>query len=242
MLSQLGMDIESVFKRTRTENFRPVVLYLSLDASGSMCGEKWGKSLAVATAMAYLADKVKDIEVVVQIRGTGGNNSHVYAQDMPLVATVHDSRRQKFVVARKLFGFLNPDGATPESLCYEAILGTMQKDTKNADVYLINFSDGEPCFGLKCSTGGTEYFGGDMATRHCAGMMRQLREYGIKVLSYFISGGYGYYSGMEGHAHPAFKASYGADASMVDVTKVTHVLRTMQKLLSSEDARAGTLS
>ena len=230
ILSQLGMDITNVFKRTRTDKYNPVTLYLSLDASGSMSGKKWGKALTVATALSYIADKVPDVNVVVMARG---------GSDTATVAVLHDSRKQKFVVARQIFELTTACGATPESLCYEATLNFILDKEKKTDVFFINFSDGEPSFSLKnvakeeadTNEGGyySYYsgFSGTTAVEHCRQTMNLYREAGVKIMSYFITDGYG-------GGKDAFKRMYGENAEFVNVENVTQVLKTLQKLLSDK--------
>jgi hypothetical protein len=224
------MDITNVFKRTRTDKFNPVTLYLSLDASGSMSGKKWGKALTVATALSYLADKVPDVNVVVMARG---------GSDVATVAVLHDSRKQKFAVARQILELTTSCGATPESLCYEATLNFIQDKEKKTDVFFINFSDGEPSFSLKnvakdASNDPYSYysgFSGTTAVEHCRQTMNLYREAGVKIMSYFITDGY---YGYGGSSKDAFKRMYGEDAQFVDVENVTQVLKTLQKLLSDK--------
>ena len=234
ILSQLGMDITNVFKRTRTDKFNPVTLYLSLDASGSMSGKKWGKALTVATALSYLADKVPDINVVVMARG---------GSDVATVAVLHDSRKQKFVVARPILEMTVACGATPESLCYEATLDYIVDKEKKTDVFFINFSDGEPSFSLKnvaknASDDTYSYysgFSGTTAVDHCRQTMNLYREAGVKIMSYFITESH--YTNKD-----SFKRMYGEDAQFVNVENVTQVLKTLQKLLSDKGGMESTFN
>jgi hypothetical protein len=235
ILSQLGMDITNVFKRTRTDKFNPVTLYLSLDASGSMSGKKWGKALTVATALSYLADKVPDINVVVMVRG---------GSDVATVAVLHDSRKQKFVVARPILEMTVACGATPESLCYEATLDYIVDKEKKTDVFFINFSDGEPSFSLKnvAKNASDSYydwsgFSGTTAVDHCRQTMNLYREAGVKIMSYFITEG-NIYQGTKDN----FKRMYGEDAQFVNVENVTQVLKTLQKLLSDKGGMESTFN
>jgi hypothetical protein len=228
ILSQLGMDITNVFKRTRTDKYKPVTLYLSLDASGSMNGKKWGKALAVATALSYLADKSPDINVVVMVRG---------GSDVATVAVLHDSRKQKFVVGRQILELSIANGGTPESLCYEATLSYIQDKEKSSDVYFINFSDGEPSFSIRDASGGANSYGwvgfsGNTAVDHCRQVMNIYREYGVKVLSYFISHSDDAWGQV--NAKETFKRMYGESAQFVNVENVGQVLKTLQKLLSDK--------
>lgn len=221
ILSQLGMDIENVFKRTTVENYKPVMIHLSLDASGSMGGKKWEKCITVATALAYVASKIQNIEVVITLRGD---------KDIPMVAVVYDSRCDNFQKVRNLFPYLLPNGSTPEGLCFKATLDLITECSNEYDVYFINFSDGEP--GTSIHRKG-EYmsYGGSTAYDHTRRQVQAMRDAGVKVLSYFISD----YQDMSriqySSTYNPFKKMYGEDAVFVNVQNVTEVLRTLNKLL-----------
>jgi hypothetical protein len=226
LLAQLGMNIEQVFKRTTVENYKPVLLHLSLDASGSMSGEKWDRVLSVATALAYVASKIQSIEVVITIRG----DTH----DMPIVSVVYDSRVDNFQKVRSLFPALTTRGSTPEGLCFQATLDLITENAHTYDLYFINFSDGEPGTSVRKKNLWNSY-GGDTAYEHTRRQVQTLREAGVKVLSYFIgyesSSGYG----NQTYGKKAFRKMYGEDSVFVNVSSVTDVLRTLNKLLLKKE-------
>lgn len=221
ILSQLGMDIETVFKRTTVENFRPAMLHLSLDASGSMGGTKWQKVITVATALAYTADKVRNLDVVITLRGN-------ITSGIPTVAVVYDSRVDNFHKVRQLFPYLSTSGSTPEGLCYAATMELIQECASTHSVYFINFSDGEP--GCHYTYNGQHVsYSGPQAYTQTKNMVRQMREAGVRIMSYFISeSGYG-------HSKVAFTEMYGQDAEFVNVKNVTQVLKTLNKLLLARE-------
>ena len=223
ILAQLGMDIEQVFKRTTVENFRPAMLHLSLDASGSMSGKKWDKVMTVATALAFAADKVRNLDVVITLRGNVGSSG------IPTVAVVYDSRVDSFQKARTLFPYLSPSGSTPEGLCYASTMDLIQQCTSTHSVFFINFSDGEPSCSYRHDGKTVEYYG-YTATQQTKNAIRTIREAGIRVLSYFISD-YGDISPSYSVGRQAFVNMYGADAEFVNVRNVTQVLKTLNKLL-----------
>lgn len=220
ILSQLGMDIENVFKRTTVDNYKPVMVHISLDASGSMGGRKWEKCITVATAMAYVASKIQNVEVVITIRGD---------QEIPMVAVVYDSRRDNFQKVRSLFPYLSPNGSTPEGLCFKATLDLITECTGEYDVYFINFSDGEPGTYIR-RKGEYKSYGGSTAYDHTRRQVQAMREAGVKVLSYFISD-YDVSRMQYMSSYVPFKKMYGEDAVFVNVQNVTEVLRTLNKLL-----------
>lgn len=225
LLAQLGMEITSVFQKTRTDIHRPVMLHLSIDASGSMSGGKWDKVQTVATALAYLGAKMRNVDTVISIRG--GN-------ELPLVAVVFDSRVDQLTKFYRLFAKLRPAGATPEGLCFKATMNLITECATTHDTYFINFSDGEPTFyayrdakitATRNKGIGISY-GGEIAARHTRAMVNMMKEQGVKVLSYFISE----YSGSE-HTMVLFRKMYGDDAVFVNVSNAGEVLVTLNRLL-----------
>jgi hypothetical protein len=239
LLAQLGMEITSVFQKSRVDTYKPAMLHLTLDASGSMGGRKWQKVLTIATALAYVGTKMRNVDTVITLRG--GN-------DMPIVCVVFDSRRDRFPQWLKWAPKLAPAGATPEGLCFKATMELITECAGTHDVYFINFSDGEPTFSLDCrptdkrgrKKGRQHYYsygenesnvcsyGGDLAYKHTRQMVQNMRDHGIKVLSYFISDSR-YESG---RTMDAFRRMYGQDAVAVNVESASEVLRTLNKLLT----------
>jgi hypothetical protein len=163
--------------------------------------------------------------------------------DVATVAVLHDSRKQKFVVARPILEMTVACGATPESLCYEATLDYIVDKEKKTDVFFINFSDGEPSFSLKnvaknASDDTYSYysgFSGTTAVDHCRQTMNLYREAGVKIMSYFITESH--YTNKD-----SFKRMYGEDAQFVNVENVTQVLKTLQKLLSDKGGMESTFN
>lgn len=220
ILSQLGMDIENVFKRTTVDQYNPVLLYLSVDASGSMYGRKWENVMAVMTALAYASDKIRNLEVVVTLRGNLHNGT-------PTVVVAYDSRVDNFSKAKSLFPHLGSAGSTPEGLCYFSTLELIQECVKTHTTYFINFSDGEP--GCSFTHNGRNIsYGGTEAYQQTKRMVNQMREAGIRVMSYFITE---QYSTPSHSTQAVFREMYGQDAEFVDVRNVLQVLRTLNKLL-----------
>lgn len=219
ILSQLGMDIENVFKRTTVDQYNPVLLYLSVDASGSMYGRKWERVMTVMTALAFASEKIRNLDVVITLRGNVGSG-------IPTVAVVYDSRVDNFVKAKALFPHLSSSGSTPEGLCYPATMELIGDCVKTHTTYFINFSDGEPGCHFK-HNGRTIDYGGREAYIQTKRMMNQMREMGVRIMSYFITE----YTMHDGYTKQAFRQMYGQEAEFVDVQNVLHVLRTLNKLL-----------
>lgn len=228
LLAQLGMDLTGVFSRTRIDTFKPAMLHLTLDASSSMQGKPWNKVVTVATALAVVASKSRDIDVVITIRG---------GFDIPIVSVVHDSRVNRLPHFMKFIRKVRPHGSTPEGLCFKATMDLILECADTHDVYFINFCDGEP--GFHVLEGGTLSgksrssecypYVGEFAVTHTRKMVQAIRDRGVRVLSYFIAGDNYYLE----HAKEAFKGMYGEDATFVNVENATDVLKTLNRRLAT---------
>ena len=91
--------------------------------------------------------------------------------------------------------------------------------SKDKDSYFLNFSDGMPMF----QNDDVDYHN-DTAINHTAKMIKEIRNRGVKVLSYFIGDSWD-----RERATVTFKKMYGNDAEYVDVTSVLPIAKTMNK-------------
>ena len=217
MLSELGFGNSNVFSQTFIERFNKPYLHISVDASGSMNGDKWNKAMTSAVAMIKACDMAGNIDVVVSIRTTNYKYGDS-GQGVPLIMVCYDSRTDKLVKVKNLFSALDVDGVTPEGLCFEAIQKDLIPGNSNQDSYFINFSDGQPWFSNK-----EIRYSGTTAENHTKKMCNNMRAMGISVLSYFIGGKY------EQDEMPAFKKMYGNDAQFINATNMMEVAKTMNK-------------
>jgi hypothetical protein len=219
-VAMLGAGSLDVFAFTVTERKKPANLWLDVDFSGSMSGEKSQQAMMVAVAIAYAAEKTRTLNVTIAVRDGG--------TDCARVAILYDSRKTQFARFADLLPYVGVAGGTPESLAFEAIKDEMMAMYKNERKYFINLSDGEPGHGFTYK--GKHYsYGGEPAYKHTRMLMKDFRNAGINVLSYYI-----------GHAgatyeHAAFKKMYGQDARFIDPSSVGQLVSTVNKLLMSED-------
>jgi hypothetical protein len=215
LLAECGFGNSNVFSQTFVEKFNKAYLHLSVDASGSMGGQCWNEAMTSAVAMIKAADMAGNIDVVLSIRSTHcPSNSNA---DVPLIMVCYDSRTDKLSKVKSLFKYLNVSGTTPEGLCFEAIMKDLIPGNNNQDSYFINYSDGQPYYGNN-----EIYYSGRNAERHTNKMVTQMRNQGMKVMSYFIGGGYESES-----CKRAFKTMYGNDASFINATNMMQVAKTM---------------
>jgi len=221
LIAELGFGNSNVFSHTLTERYNKAYLHISVDASGSMSGDKWNKAMTSAVAMIKACDMAGNIDVVMTIRTThsGGRYGRSQGSDVPMIMVCYDSRTDKLVKVKNLFSALEVSGTTPEGLCFEAIEKDLIPGNSNQDSYFINFSDGQPYYGNN-----DIQYQGDSAERHTAKMVGNMRAKGISVLSYFIGGDYSYDSD-----NKSFTAMYGKDAEFINATNMMQVAKTMNK-------------
>ena len=221
LVAELGFGNERVFQTTFTESYSDAFLHISVDASGSMNGDKWENAMTSVVAICKAASMIQNVDVVVSIRTTqdSGNYRNRATDNYPCILLAYDSRVDKFDKVRRLFPHIGVAGTTPEGLCFEAVMDEIVPTTNDRDSYFLNFSDGMPMF----SNSDLSYYN-DEAISHTKKMVNEIRSRGIKVLSYFIGGSYERES-----TSIDFKTMYGSDAEFVDVTSVMSVSKTMNK-------------
>jgi hypothetical protein len=221
LIAELGFGNERVFSTSFIESYSDAFLHISVDASGSMSGNKWDKTMTSVVAICKAASMIQNVDVVVSIRSThNGDSYRRRSTDKPLILIAYDSRVDKFSKVKNLFAHIRVSGTTPEGLCYEAIMNDIVPTTTDRDSYFLNFSDGMPMF----SNDEISYYHDD-AINHTKKMVNLIREKGIKVLSYFVSDSN--YDGKDSVKY--FKTMYGKDAEFIDVTSVLSVAKTMNK-------------
>ena len=223
LVAELGFGNDRVFSNSFVEEYSDAFLHISVDASGSMSGRKWTNTMKSVVAMTKAIDMINNVDVVVSFRTTQTNHSSRTRRSdttKPLILIAYDSRKDSFIKVKTLFKYLSVAGTTPEGLCYEAIMNDIVPSTNDKDSYFLNFSDGMPMFG----NGDVDYHG-DTALNHTAKMVKEIRNRGIKVLSYFVSDS----DWSRDSESRAFKTMYGKDAEYIDITSVMSVSKTMNK-------------
>ena len=213
LVAELGFGNDRVFSQTIHNTVTPSVIHISIDASGSMCGNKWESAMKTAVAIAKAASMVKSLDCVISIRGTQGQD--------PLMWVVYDSRKTTFAAAKEYFYGLHASGATPEGLCYQAVMKDIIGMANGKEAYLINICDGEPGF-----SGNGYSYGGFEALEHTRKQVDKMRQAGIKVLSYFVSDSqYGLDRSRANHA-----TMYGKDAQVIDLNNLTQLSNSLNKM------------
>ena len=223
LIAELGFGNDRVFHTTFVESYADAFLHITVDASGSMSGDKWNNTMTSVVAICKAVSMIQNVDVVVSIRSTQ-NNSNTYSRrrsgDHPIMLIAYDSRVDNFNKVKSLFPYIRCSGTTPEGLCFEAVMNEIIPSSNNRESYFLNFSDGMPMFGNE----DVDYYH-DTALNHTRKMIDEIKNRGIKVLSYYIDdSSYG-----SGDSMRDFKRMYGKDSEFIDVTSVLPVAKTMNK-------------
>ena len=209
MLYNIGMGNTSIFQTIKTDKFGDALIHISVDASGSMDGDEWTETMTAITALAYATEKIKNLDIIVSFRTTGHLNDDL----VPVMVIGYDSRVDSFAKIRNLFPFIEPNGLTPEGLCYLATMKDILESVKGKTGYFINFSDGYPNMSHN----------GKSAVQLTTEAVNEMRRNGIRVLSFFIGcGDFG-----------TFRRMYGKDSKQISVTDVVPLAWEINKILST---------
>ena len=221
LIAELGFGNERVFQTSFVEQYSDAFLHISVDASGSMGGRKWINTQTCVAAIAKACSMINNVDLVISYRSTqtSGGRYGRNGKSYPMMLIAYDSRVDKISKVKNLFHLLRPSGTTPEGLCFEAVMKEIEPASKDRDSYFLNLSDGMPMFG----NDDIEYHH-DTAINHTAKMVKEIRNRGVKVLSYFIGDEYD-----RRESTGTFTRMYGSDAEFIDVTSVLPVAKTMNK-------------
>lgn len=223
LISGLGYGAESVFYTREVDQYKKANLHISVDYSGSMQGSRIRNAIVCTTAIVKAATMARNINVQVSVRSTSNCGNH----SLPYIALVYDSRRDTFKWFCEVMSKMVTTNTTPEGLCFEAIMKHFVPTNKDVDSYFLNLSDGEPCFQMN----GYQY-SGEPAAQHTARQVKQMRENGMNILSYFINDG-----GMDSRSWQVFRKCYGADARLVNPRNMLDIAKTMNEMFLKKGKR-----
>jgi hypothetical protein len=211
LVSQLGFDNANVFHRIVTDRFKNYFIHISVDASGSMQGNKFHQAITSAVAIAQAASMTTGIRVQISFRGTSSLSGK---GEKCVTMYAYDSAHDKLSKIRNIFKYLDVFGCTPEGLAFKSIENDIKADAKGDELIFINYSDGAPTDVSGCYRG----YNGKEFTKH---VVTNMRSNNINVISYFISD-----NNWESEIN-AFKYMYGQDAQFIRPSNVTDVAKTI---------------
>ena len=95
MISSLGFGNENVFQFSELDSYKKANLHISIDASSSMGGDKWRKTMTNVVSICKAVDMIQNLQVQVTFRSTSNNK--------PYIVMAYDSRVDKFSKIKKYF-------------------------------------------------------------------------------------------------------------------------------------------
>jgi len=209
LISELGYGNVGVFHKIVTDRYKDYTIHISIDASGSMWGEKFRNALISAVAIAQAASMTTGIRVQISVRGTANIGSKT---EKSVTIVAYDSARDKISKIRNLFGYLCTFGCTPEGVAFKSIEKQILHAAKGTECIFINYSDGYPTSMSGMYADPVEY------TRR---VINGFKEIGISVISYFITN---YNNDLT-----TFRRMYGSDAVNINPCNMTEVSKSMNK-------------
>jgi hypothetical protein len=212
LVSQLGYENVNVFHRIVTDRYKNYFIHISIDASGSMNGNKFHQAILSAVAIAQAASMTTGIRVQISLRGTDNLNSN---KEKCVTIYAYDSAHDKMNKIKTYFKFLSTFGCTPEGIAFKSIEKDLKADAKGDELIFINYSDGEPTNVAGCHG----QYDGIQFTRR---IVNTFRESGINVISYFIKLDTYY-----GSSKTNFHTMYGPDAQFIDPSDMRDIAKTM---------------
>lgn len=230
LLYSAGFDAEDLFERIKIVKYNNASLHITVDASTSMSGEKWERTMTMCVAICKATSMIDNVHVTVSFRAT----KSAKGIEMPYIVQAYDSKIDKFSKVKNLFRYLRPCGCTPEGLAFGSIMNLFTEAVPDEeDRYFLNISDGEPYFNMKSPITGTVFHYGDgNGVEHTKNQINKIRRHGVQILSYYIqhetssdlplSGGH--------NTKKNFQMMYGRDAKFIKSDSVVELAKTMNEL------------
>lgn len=217
LIHSLGFEAESVFTQIHVDKYKKANVHLSIDASSSMAGSKWNKTMINTIALAKAVSMIQNLTMQISFRYSD--------ETMPVVAVCWDSRKESYTKVKQMFRYLHSSGTTPEGLAFEAIRKLIVNPSNDMDSYFVNISDGEPSFSNK-----GVYYCGETAFQHTRKQIDNYRKDGIVILSYFVSESDRVYDSTK----YGFDKMYGKDARYININSVTEVTNTLNRMFMTK--------
>ena len=222
---------EDIFYRIEKENYKNLFLHISLDLSTSMSyDDKFLKTLQTTAAIAYAACHLNNFDVEISLRGTQFIHGDKAYPEKPVLVYAFNSKKHSIKHLKTLLNGCDPEGATPEGLCFEVIEKNLPTPNYYTDVYLLNISDGMP-------TLFTVDYKGDDGIQHTKKVIDKIRKNGVKVLSYFMETSSAYLGMHDIDLEKDFIKMYGKDAKFIDTDNVYSIAKTINNLLLSNKVK-----
>lgn len=230
LIHSLGMGNQNVFFNKVEETYKDTVIYMTIDASGSVSGH-WNRIMTMVVGFGYAAKKINNFDVVINLR---------YGTDAIWSITMFDSRYDTERELYKKAAMFKVAGTTPESLVYEIEYDYIRslKDV-DTNTYFVTLTDGAPnYYPSHAGYNGGFYERGTISggksigpVAHCRQMMHKFKEIGVARLAYFVTNSTASEIRTSGYLDQ-FRKSYGSSAAVVPMTNFNKIAETLNKLLT----------
>ena len=227
LMHELGFETDSnIFYSTFTTKYKKVNFHISVDASASMRGSKWNRTIKLCVALAKATSMIDNVDLTISFRTTMSNN--------PYILIAYNSKVDKFSKIKNLFSYLVPVNTTPEGLCFEALMKFLPKADSSTNSYFVNISDGEPCFYYNNTQTGISFnYRDKQACEHTRKQVKMIKESGYNIISYFVTD-YDTF-GLE-VIRNNFKTMYGSDSHFINVENLNQIVKTVNgKMMEAID-------
>lgn len=227
LMHELGFETDSnIFYSTLTTKYKKVNFHISVDASSSMRGSKWNRTIKLCVSLAKATSMIDNVDLTISFRTTMSHN--------PYILIAYNSKVDKFSKIKNLFSYLIPTNTTPEGLCFEALMKFLPKADINSNSYFVNISDGEPCFHYHNAQTGISFMYRDKdACEHTRKQVKKIKESGYNIISYFVTD-YDTF-GLEATRNN-FKTMYGSDSHFINVENLNQIVKTVNgKMMEAID-------
>lgn len=221
LLAEIGHS-SRLFYNLDIEEYKNGVIHISVDASGSMGGDKFEEAMQTCVAIAQAAQMIENIRAQISFRST----TNVGSETRPLIVVGYDSRRDTMATIKQFFPYMRASGTTPEGLCFEAIQDKILPSSQTRESYFVNLSDGKPNF--RNNRGSGFGYGGNAALEHTARQIDKMRKKGVQILSYYIGGN---------SRDQDFRQMYKNDSRFIDVNDITGIKRTLNEKFLEQDSK-----
>jgi len=246
-LHEAAFDADDLFFKTETDKYTFANLHISVDASGSMNGEKWIHTMIAVVAICKATSMIDNVHVTVSFRTTQLSNE----TPLPYVIIAYDSAVDKFSKIKQLFPYLIPNGCTPEGLAFDVTMNLFNSScSKEQDRYFLNLSDGEPYYVLEIpSTKLVINYQNELGISHTKSQVDKIRRNGIEILSYFIEEVTSVKNILSSTSvtktrsellHNNFYKMYGKDAKFIQVSEITSLAKTLNQLFLDRNSQKNT--
>lgn len=230
LLHSLAYNNEYIFYRSEIEKYTDLNLHISIDGSHSMTGTKFLLSLKTTVAIAQAAALLKNVNVTITFR------YHMILNNaqLPLLLIAYNSRKDHLNKIRQLFCFLKAVGPTPEGLCFGALTDLItSNDGESEEHFLINLSDGMPCFIIeedKC------VYEDQPAIDHTRDEVLKMKQKDIRILSYYIISEKWRLKEVEQN-FTMFKYMYGKNAELINLEALGELAQSLNQFIMKQNAK-----